>query len=124
MYKYYVLLFFTFSFVSASDHGYSLLEDFDSILVSTLPSHLKRPETAAIKKSLLDVMSSLEDTQAQLLVIISLESPKSKNIKRFPVICHNTRRGLSFLGEELTKNISDAQFPKKDPLTYSFVIAK
>jgi len=124
MYKYYAFLFFIGSSLFASQHEYSLRDDFDTVVVQTLPSLLKNPDTKPIEKSLLDIMCSVDETESQLLVIISLESPKSKKKATIPVICTNTRQGKFFLKETLEKSFYDARFPKKDPLTFSFIVAK
>ncbi len=112
------------NYATASDPQYSLLEDFSEILVTTGQSRLKSPEVKPIEQSLVNLMASIDETEEQLLVLISLESPKNKRVKNFPVICRNNKAGLLFLKEMLNKNITDERFPKKEPLLFSCIIAK
>jgi hypothetical protein len=138
MNKYCALLLLTSSILSASqprrfspEHTpfytqkeYSLLDEFPDIVIKTLQSHLKSPDTKAVKKSLLDIMTSIDDAGEQLLVIITLESPKAKTRKHIQTICQNNRAGRLFLESTITQNITAANFPSKEPFTYSFIVAK
>ena len=138
MNKYSLLLLLTCSILSASQpkrfspeltpvytgQEYSLLDEFPDIVIETLPSHLKSPDTKAVKKSLSDIMTSIDDTREQLLIIMTLESPKTKTRKCIPTICRNNASGRSFLESTITQSIVAANFPSKEPLIYSFIVAQ